>query len=621
MADVFLSYGHHDREFVEWLDQQLQTNNISCWWDKELGPGVQWSTKLETELTAATSVIVVWSKNSYDHEFVRSEARRALNEGKLFQLSLDGSPVPLGFGERQYVKVSSSNADLGTNNELTRLIDEIKSRMPPQHPRTNALRRVLARHFGVELDQYLANGEIAEIWLGKIGFRTVTVKVVRGLRIEEAVGKSDRKEQFKNMLRNQLHELRSFNRRHHLRIYDLKLIPSDLPPEVVRDLGSELVHLKDDWIVVSDYTPGMSLRDLTLEWAKAGNRVSSERIISDKTISIVRQLAAALWEGESHNLQLMRLTPEDIYIELNEQGDDPLVRFAPLSFTQLVEYAVKIAKWTDESGPYIAPELWEQKLPLFATTGAKSDELSSRIDHANQFAFGMIIWFMLKGELGFKSDPSDATFATIKKFERWVRDDLPAAIRNGSVRSVKRRALYRIVERLVRFNRDDRWKSMQSVSLLLGAFTVDSDRAELFSIVKRVYQDVCVSPDGSLNDIFYKGFYDKLFRSSKKLKKFFADIDMERQRRILHEALGQLLNFRQPHGGEPTTLTRFTLPHKRLGLFREDYRIFGKALIDTFEVEMQRYSKGDREFFLAALELVIWPGIYYFIEKCCEPRS
>jgi hypothetical protein len=116
--------------------------------------------------------------------------------------------------------------------------------------RTTALRRVLARSFGAELNRYLAKGEIADVWLGTIGFRTVTVKHVHGFRVDDAVRKFDRKEQFKSLLKTQLHKLRSLNRRHHLRIYDLKLIPSDLPPDVVPDLSSELVHLNNDWIVV-----------------------------------------------------------------------------------------------------------------------------------------------------------------------------------------------------------------------------------------------------------------------------------------------------------------------------------------------------------------------------------
>jgi serine/threonine protein kinase len=487
--------------------------------------------------------------------------------------------------------------------------------IPPEDSRATALRRVFARSFGAELNRYLAKGEIADVWLGTIGFRVVTVKHVRGFRVDDAVRNSDRKEHFKSLLKTQLHKLRLLNRRHYLRIYDLKLIPFDLPLDVVRELRGELVHFKDDWIVVSDYSPGMSLSDLVSEWVKTG----SVRAISDETISIAKQLAASLCEGESYNLQLIRLTPEDIYIEFDERGRHPLVRFAPLSITQLVEHVTAAAKWTDNSSPYTAPELWERKLRLFATTDA--DELSVKIDRANQFALGMIIWFMLNGKLDFKSDDDDAANATINRFGRWVRDDLPEAINNDPIFSVKRRALCRIVKRLVRFNPAERWDSMERVNLLLSAFTVDSDQADLLSVVKRIYTEVCGSPDGRLNDRFYKEFYHRLFSGSKKLEKLFANIDMERQRRILHEALGQLLNFRQPHGGDPTSLTRFVLPHKHLGLSREDYRAFGKALVDTFDDGMQQlHSKGDREFHLAALELVIWPGIYYFIEKNCEPR-
>jgi serine/threonine protein kinase len=623
MADVFLSYAHADHQFVAQLVEHFRKNGISCFWDKELEPGVRWNPTLETQLNAATSVIVVWSKISYNSEFVMSEANRGLEAGKLFQVSLDGSRVPLGFDGRQYVKVDTY-ADFCSNKDLSRLIEKIESRKPREDPRTNTLRLVLDRYFGVTLGQYLTKGETGEIWLGTIGFRTVTVKVVRGFVIEQAVG-NFKKEKFKSMLKTQLNDLKSLNRRHYLRIYDLKHIPSDLPQAEVDDrLYSKLDHLKDDWIVVSDYTPGIGLNDLARAWAKAGNPVSHKPTISDKTISIVRQLAAALSEAESHNMQLMRLTPQDIFVELNQQGECPLVRFAPLSITQLVEYVSKTAKWTDESSPYIAPELWIKKLPLFAKTSAKTDRLSERIDGANQFALGMIILFILKGEFDFKSDSDDAPLAIIGRFERWVRDNLPVAVDYSSLLSGKPRALYRIIERLVRFNPNERWESMDRVNLLLAALPVDSDRADLFKAVKDVYRKVCVSPDGTTPQLaFYKTFYAKLFHSNEKLKKLFCGINWDRQLWILHEALGQLINFRVPHGGEPTTLTRFILPHKNLSikLSRDDYEVFGKTLVDTFDDCMQFYPKSDRDFYLAAIDLVIWPGIDYFIENCCEPRQ
>jgi hypothetical protein len=458
LKNVFLSYGREDREFVELLDRQLRNRGIACWWDKKLEPGVQWSKNIEAELNAAGSVIVVWSENACDSEMVRCEARIALNEGKLLQLRLDESPVPLGFGERQYVGPWSNPTDCFNSRDFARLIDTIKQRTPCHDSRTNALRLVLAQYFGVELKQYLGKGEISEIWLGKIGFRTVTVKVVRGYRIEDAVG-ANQIEQFKSVLRDQLNELRSFNRRHYLRIWDLKLV-ADL-----ESLCAEAGQLKDDWIVISDYSPGISLSELVRERVESGKLLSSEQRISDQTISIARQLAAALWEGEYHNLQLMRFTPEEIYIEHNEQDGTPLVRFAPLSITGLVEYVARAVKWTDEAGPYTAPELWNEKLPVFTADGAKRGELSAKIDRANQFTFGMILWFMLRGDLDFKSYPDEASHATIVRFEQWVRG-LSAAVTSCSARGLKRRALCRIVERLVRFNPNERWEREMSRALL-----------------------------------------------------------------------------------------------------------------------------------------------------------
>src|SRR5262249_32786929 len=96
------------------------------------------------------------------------------------------------------------------------------------------------------------------------------------------------------------------------------------------------------------------------------------------------------------------------------------------------------------------------------------------------------------------------------------------------------------------------------------------------------------------------------------LKKLFPS-DMNRQHQMLHFALGQLLNYDQQQT-EPTTLSQFIDRHSKLGLVPEHFAQFGEALIDTFEDELREDPDHDRT--RAALEIVIWPGIRYLMEKC-----
>jgi hypothetical protein len=91
---------------------------------------------------------------------------------------------------------------------------------------------------------------------------------------------------------------------------------------------------------------------------------------------------------------------------------------------------------------------------------------------------------------------------------------------------------------------------------------------------------------------------------------------MSRQHRMLDFALGQLLNFNQLQS-EPTTLTQFVDRHRELNLSKEDFEVFGNALVETFDAGLAR--ENERHRMLGALEIVIWPGIFYMIQQCAAP--
>jgi hypothetical protein len=329
-------------------------------------------------------------------------------------------------------------------------------------------------------------------------------------------------------------------------------------------------------------------------------------------------LAIALSDGQMNGLQLMRLTPSEVFVD--ESGSAALARLLPLSFSYLVENVIDSDKWSEDTGPFTAPEIWDKRLTLLAADAAKDPDLDVRIDQANQFSLGMVIWCMMVGGIEFRRTPGDRPNLTVRKFEEWVLG-LPDKILNDPTQSIKRRALARIVERLIRFKREERWGNMGEVRMLLGAFDVDRDKSDLYKLAKEVYQRICVLDDhDTMNRDFYVAFYHNLWAEGAKVsmkERFFERMDMKRQHEILHEALGQLLNYSPFLGGDPTTLTRYIKRHKELGLTREEFRMFGHALIKTFQDGMPiDFTKSKRELCRAAIEVIIWPGIYYFIEKC-----
>jgi len=100
MADVFISYASEDRNRVRPLAEALQERGFNIWWDRSLA-GEDYTTIIEIELQTAKAVIVVWTQSSATSTFVRDEAGRARDDGRLVPVMLDHVTLPLGFGAFQ----------------------------------------------------------------------------------------------------------------------------------------------------------------------------------------------------------------------------------------------------------------------------------------------------------------------------------------------------------------------------------------------------------------------------------------------------------------------------------------------------------------------------------------
>jgi hypothetical protein len=101
MADVFISYASEDRNRVRPLAEALAARGFSVWWDRALAAGQDYASVIDQELRAARVVIVVWTQGSAASTFVRDEAGRARDDGRLVPVQLDKVDIPLGFGAFQ----------------------------------------------------------------------------------------------------------------------------------------------------------------------------------------------------------------------------------------------------------------------------------------------------------------------------------------------------------------------------------------------------------------------------------------------------------------------------------------------------------------------------------------
>lgn len=111
MPDIFLSYAREDHVRAGEIAKALGDDGYDVFWDKEIPPGRTWADFLEEKLTNCKAVVVLWSKDSTASQWVKEEARIALDKGKLIPAMLDGSAPPFGFGEVQAANLMSFAGD------------------------------------------------------------------------------------------------------------------------------------------------------------------------------------------------------------------------------------------------------------------------------------------------------------------------------------------------------------------------------------------------------------------------------------------------------------------------------------------------------------------------------
>ncbi|MFO1153251.1 MAG: SUMF1/EgtB/PvdO family nonheme iron enzyme [Rhodospirillales bacterium] len=133
MADVFISYAREDRASAEKLAHALEAHGWSVWWDREILPGKDFSAVIGTEIAAAKTVVVLWSRSSVASNWVRDEAHEGLERSVLVPVLLDGSEPPMGY--RAIQGVSLQDWEPGRDHlGFSQLIEAITALQKPGEP-------------------------------------------------------------------------------------------------------------------------------------------------------------------------------------------------------------------------------------------------------------------------------------------------------------------------------------------------------------------------------------------------------------------------------------------------------------------------------------------------------
>jgi hypothetical protein len=105
MSEIFMSYAGADRTRVEPLVNAIEAQRLDVWWDRDIAYGESYHRVIERALDQARCVVVVWSAESVQSEWVTNEASEARKRGILVPLLLDDVEPPLEFRHLQSARL------------------------------------------------------------------------------------------------------------------------------------------------------------------------------------------------------------------------------------------------------------------------------------------------------------------------------------------------------------------------------------------------------------------------------------------------------------------------------------------------------------------------------------
>ena len=111
MSDVFISYARSSATQAKRVADALRALGYAVWRDDEIPAHRAYADVIQERLGAARAVVVIWSADGANSEWVRSEADRARADRKLVQVTIDRARLPMPFDQTQCADLSEWNGD------------------------------------------------------------------------------------------------------------------------------------------------------------------------------------------------------------------------------------------------------------------------------------------------------------------------------------------------------------------------------------------------------------------------------------------------------------------------------------------------------------------------------
>lgn len=182
MAEVFISYARANVAIAQRLADALKAKGFQVWWDQQLPSHEAYGEVIEQKLRSADAIVVLWSKEAAQSQWVRAEADLARTRGKLVQALADGTQPPLPFNQFQCADLKGWR---GSDNHAgwTRLVESVAAvagaatpgPQPQVDARTPRRRRLILGGFALALLAVFAFVGFRMLWPAAQGPTTVAV--------------------------------------------------------------------------------------------------------------------------------------------------------------------------------------------------------------------------------------------------------------------------------------------------------------------------------------------------------------------------------------------------------------------------------------------------------------
>lgn len=128
MADVFISYARANYPTAEALARSFEARGWSVWWDQSIVPGQFFPDVIEKELEKAQCVVTLWSKESIQSIWVRTESAEGLKRRILIPVRVEDVTPPIEFRTIQTADLLDWKPG-APHSEYDRLVQAIAQRL------------------------------------------------------------------------------------------------------------------------------------------------------------------------------------------------------------------------------------------------------------------------------------------------------------------------------------------------------------------------------------------------------------------------------------------------------------------------------------------------------------